>query len=202
MKKCNKCELEKELSEFYKNSKAKDGYFVRCKECCKSPRAVKPVLETYDQKSQRKLQELRERNAEQQKLEKEKAAEKVSKVRKQCARRYKETPIEKVMLWRAKARAKKQKLPFDLTVEDIIIPETCPILGIPIYRSDKGRVNSPSLDRIIPEYGYTKHNVQVISNRANTLKSNATPQELLLFAKWSMKYFGKRGGRRAVTDQK
>lgn len=38
--------------------------------------------------------------------------------------------------------------------------------------------DSPSIDRIIPELGYTKGNIRVISNRANLLKSNATIEEL------------------------
>jgi len=33
MKKCSKCEIEKELLEFYKNQKSKDGYDRVCKEC-------------------------------------------------------------------------------------------------------------------------------------------------------------------------
>jgi hypothetical protein len=33
MKKCSKCGEEKELSEFYKGKKNKDGYMTYCKEC-------------------------------------------------------------------------------------------------------------------------------------------------------------------------
>jgi len=33
MKKCSKCEIEKELSEFYKKNTAKDGLRSECKEC-------------------------------------------------------------------------------------------------------------------------------------------------------------------------
>lgn len=35
MKKCKKCGLEKDISEFYKNPKSKDGYQEKCKECAK-----------------------------------------------------------------------------------------------------------------------------------------------------------------------
>lgn len=35
MKKCNLCNVEKELSEFYKHPKAKDGLQGRCKSCVK-----------------------------------------------------------------------------------------------------------------------------------------------------------------------
>lgn len=40
--------------------------------------------------------------------------------------------------------------------------------------------NDPSVDRIIPELGYTKGNVRVISNRANLLKNNASIEEIEL----------------------
>ena len=36
---------------------------------------------------------------------------------------------------------------------------------------------SPSLDQIVPGLGYVKGNVQVISHRANTLKSDGTLEE-------------------------
>ena len=88
--------------------------------------------------------------------------------------------VEYRILTRAKSRAKQKNIPFNLTLEDIEVPETCPLLGIPIeIQPKKGyHPNSPSLDKIIPEKGYIKGNVWVISNRANTLKNDATIQEL------------------------
>jgi len=85
------------------------------------------------------------------------------------------------MLARAKSRAKKNNLPFNLELDDIVIPEKCPLLGIKIESTEvRNSPNNPSLDRIIPEKGYIKGNVWVISNRANTLKNDATLQELEL----------------------
>lgn len=87
----------------------------------------------------------------------------------------------KRILARAKSRAKIAGIGFNLTLEDIQIPSTCPVLGIPISPNHgrKGYFpDSPSLDRIIPALGYTKGNVRVISHRANLLKSNATVEEL------------------------
>jgi hypothetical protein len=53
------------------------------------------------------------------------------------------------------------------------------ILGIPLVMGDKyAHDNSPSLDRIIPELGYVKGNIMVISHKANTIKSNANIEEL------------------------
>jgi hypothetical protein len=85
------------------------------------------------------------------------------------------------MLARAKSRAKKNNLPFNLELDDIAIPDTCPLLGIKIESNNfRNSPNNPSLDKIIPEKGYIKGNVWVISNRANTLKNDASIQELEL----------------------
>ena len=88
--------------------------------------------------------------------------------------------MRKLLLKEAKRRAKKKNVSFEISVNDIDIPEFCPILGI-LLRPGRGyiRHGSPTLDRIIPELGYVKGNVQVISNRANLLKNNASLQELL-----------------------
>ena len=84
-----------------------------------------------------------------------------------------------LLLKKAKERAKKYKIPFDISTEDIIIPDICPILGIPLIAGEKIVCDtSPTLDRIKPELGYVKGNIQVLSKRANTLKSNATIEEL------------------------
>ena len=86
---------------------------------------------------------------------------------------------EQEMLTRAKKRAVMRNVPFDLDVRDIVIPEVCPVLGIWLESSlEKAKGNSPSLDRIIPEKGYVKGNVIVISHRANQLKSDASLNEM------------------------
>lgn len=91
----------------------------------------------------------------------------------------------KKMLYAARNRAKKAGLECTLKVEDIVIPEFCPVLGIPLFASAGGGKrpptlleNSPSLDRIDNNKGYTPDNVRVISMRANDLKSDATLEEL------------------------
>lgn len=79
----------------------------------------------------------------------------------------------------AKARAKAQDVRFTLSSNDINIPEVCPVLNIPLYFTDGKRTdNTPTLDRVKPELGYTPENVRVISWRANKLKSNGTLEEL------------------------
>ncbi|WP_139375704.1 hypothetical protein [Sphingopyxis flava] len=85
------------------------------------------------------------------------------------------------LFWNAKRRARKAGIPFTITMDDIVIPSHCPVLGIPVFRmtgSKGGGDNSPSLDKINPNLGYVKGNVIVISGRANRLKADASIKEL------------------------
>lgn len=87
------------------------------------------------------------------------------------------------MLIAAKCRAKERGLPFDIELKDIIIPNICPLLSIPLIKSKSWSPNCPSLDRIIPSLGYVKGNVWVISGKANVMKSDATLEEMELLVK-------------------
>lgn len=92
--------------------------------------------------------------------------------------------VEYDMYLAARGRARKHNTPFNLGIEDIIIPPFCPILGIPLERRGVLTDNSPSLDKLIPELGYVKGNVRVISQRANRIKSDANVAELRAVADW------------------
>lgn len=92
------------------------------------------------------------------------------------SKRYARDSRERVMWLAAKSRAKKQGVPFDIEIEDIVIPDKRPVLGVE-WGSDR-KSNLPSLDKIIPAKGYVKGNIAVMSMRANRLKNDATPDEL------------------------
>lgn len=89
-------------------------------------------------------------------------------------------------LWlNAKNRARIKGIPFSITKEDIVVPDICPVFGIPLARNvGEPGSNSPSIDRIRPELGYVPGNIVVISHRANQLKSNATVGELERVTEW------------------
>lgn len=93
--------------------------------------------------------------------------------------------ISLALIRNAKRRAQKRGIPFDLLPGDVEVPDFCPALGIPLYRSVGRKAqgpNSPTLDRIDPDRGYVRGNVRVISARANQIKSDATAAELLRVA--------------------
>lgn len=97
---------------------------------------------------------------------------------------------EHTLLVDARSRAKKRGLPFNIELSDVVIPPHCPALGIPLVRNTGGagwRSGSPSLDRIIPELGYVKGNVIVVSWRTNQIKNNATVHELIRIAEFYSK---------------
>lgn len=84
----------------------------------------------------------------------------------------------------AKQRAKQKGLEFDITPEDVIVPEYCPILQKPLIKHTR---YAPSIDRIDSTKGYTRDNIWVISRKANTMKNDATIEDLKEFSNWVRK---------------
>lgn len=93
------------------------------------------------------------------------------------------------LYYSAKSRAKAKGLDFTISIEDIIVPEKCPVLGIRL-KSGAGNgtqsvaelETSPTLDRVDNSKGYTPDNICVISLRANNLKRDASLYELRCLA--------------------
>lgn len=78
-----------------------------------------------------------------------------------------------------KSRCKRLGREFSIELEDIIIPEKCPVFGFDLKREDRQTwMCAPSVDRIDSSKGYIKGNVTVVSRRANILKKDATLKEL------------------------
>lgn len=170
---CNKCKKEKSAEFFNKNCRKPDGLNINCKICEREMRKSWP---SNDRKNQKKKDKY---NLEQNYRELVKARRK----------KYHREHTDAVLWSHAKIRAKKSGLPFDLEISDVKIPKICPILEIPIYVGDEYRKwNSPSIDKIDNQKGYTKDNIRVISYMANHMKAHASKEELLLFAKNIVKY--------------
>lgn len=193
-KKCRKCKIPKSLSEFHKAKTNKDNYSTVCKICRQKEHReyyqrpeVKAKLKITRQRYQK--QHHKEISEQRKKYRQKHHAEIIKKSRcyfkehkRELAEKQKKqrrnNPIPN-LLSRARNRAKKKGVLFNLTNADITMPAKCPVLGIEI-KIGNGHAcdNSPSLDEIVKGGGYIKSNVIIVSHKANTIKSNATIEEL------------------------
>lgn len=174
LKTCKSCGIDKSLTDFYK--KTKTSYRNPCKACHNiktkewvrdNPERRREIAKAWD-----------DRNNE----------ERLSRMSS-----YRKSNPPKALWFAARNRAQKFGLPFSISVEDIVIPDVCPVFGckLEIHTGQAGgEFNSPSLDKINPELGYVPGNVQVISRLANTMKNNASEEELIQFANWILKTNG------------
>lgn len=213
IKTCRICGECKDIGHFYNCKKEKDGLATECKACKKqidrdyrkrNAESIAAQRKIYRENNKEKIKESKKRSvaknkehyerkrkeyAEEHREEKRIKANEYYWENKECVlekqRKIRiETP-QKHMLTAAKKRAKEQGMTFDLIVEDLIVPEICPILGIPLSTGNFTKEKqSPSLDRLDNSKGYTKENSWVISSLSNTMKSDASFEELILFAKW------------------
>lgn len=152
---CSRCKVDKQESEFVHGK-------TKCLKCYNKCR------DYYATNRDREIARAQKGNAK-----KERLVENAQK-----RRRVRENPVA-YALWRVKTRAKQNDIPFDLTHDDIVIPEKCPVLGIRLEIGEgHAKDGSPSIDRLNPNLGYVRGNIRVISHKANTIKSNATLHEL------------------------
>tara|TARA_R110000868_G_scaffold150683_1_gene374068 strand:+ start:1703 stop:2227 length:525 start_codon:yes stop_codon:yes gene_type:complete len=167
MKTCVKCKQEFDLSNFYSSIRMKDKLDSYCKTC----RYSHTLSRTKIRRAQQKEKMLNTPGYREKHLN--------------LKRKSFERTIQQVMLARTRYRALKKGYEFNLEKDDIIIPEYCPILKIPIViGTKKDYTNSPSIDRIDNSKGYIKGNIQIISMKANTMKNAASNEELHHFANW------------------
>ena len=127
---CKKCNLEKSIDFFYEVKHPNGNKYRKsvCKTCFSEN--SKPYIAKWIRKEESRIK-INKRKRELAVLPDNKLK------KKNQARKYLENNIEKVMLSRAKKRAKELNLPFNITLDDIIIPNLCPILEIPLFIGTK-----------------------------------------------------------------
>lgn len=214
MKTCRICHEEKTLDLFGNNKSYADGKSSECKACEKKRKAEYYKQKGEDIRAKNKLwhennrnrailvqKEWRQKNLKKDQENKRKYRknniERVRANQKRYAGKYKEKAKsynkqfrldnpEKMMFRSAFSRSRRIGVPFDISLDDIEMPTHCPILGIELKLSETGlpAENSPSIDRIIPELGYVKGNIFVVSHRANAIKRDATLEELKSLLAW------------------
>lgn len=172
---CSRCKTEKDKSEFHKSNITKDKLQAFCK-ICNSQATTPERRKFYNERRQERRQNPDYKQNEYNK-----------------GKQYRINYREKYLFKSAKERCKKKNIPFNITIEDIIIPEYCPILKIKLTKGEMSKKdwNAPSIDKIVPELGYVKGNIMVISLKANVMKNNATKEELLNFCEFFLDYWKK-----------
>ena len=178
MKTCTQCNTNKELSNFYIVNKRDDKVYYQsvCKKCTNQNRLTyqrnyrlihkDALLPTRREYYRQHLQDNLVRNH-------------VNETQRLRYGRY----TAKRLLRNAQVRATKLNIACTITLDDIHIPELCPLLNIPLFTGTKEDYNnSPSLDRVDNSLGYIPSNIRVISSLANTMKNSATKEQLITFA--------------------
>ena len=162
-KECKKCKSVLDFSNFTKNKAAKDGLQTVCRSC-DNIRQQKRRIDNKDQMLQysRNYQENR---------------------RKDFNYRL------QMLLNASKQRAETKGREHTITLQDIKnkYPKDgkCPIFGFNLEFNSSGfRDTSPSIDRIDSTKGYTIDNIQIISWKANSIKRNASLEELVLLVNY------------------
>lgn len=166
---CCICGIKKRSCEFPKNPRSITGLGSRCKNCSNTQRRDAEYYKTSNE-----LRKLR--------------IDKDPEYRKHINNLKRENTyinFRSHMLSNARKRSVMKNYDFNLTIDDIHIPKLCPILQIPIILGRKDNYeNTPSIDRIDNNKGYTKDNIQIISKKANSMKNSASQEELIAFADW------------------
>lgn len=165
-KKCGRCKIVFPSIFFGKNKSRKDGLTDHCKFCIQ--KFNKKVKKKHEQKIKANAQIYRDTHKE----------EKAIKAKEDYE--FEKTIKPAKVMWRwIRNRARKTGMEFSITEKDIVIPEVCPVLGIPLF-CGKGYAipNSPSLDRIDNTKGYIPGNVVVVSYKANWAKNDCSIDEL------------------------
>ena len=160
---CSTCKQMKCSSDFYKDSNNSSGLRSNCKVCQNISRDL------WVQSNQGRLAELRKVYLQNPQVKLRRA---------ELSRKWNRDNPEKVLLTKAKRRAKQLKMPCTITLSDIQIPEKCPALGIQLQINDgKASDNSPTIDRLNSSLGYIPGNIHVISHKANRIKNNSSFEE-------------------------
>lgn len=167
---CNKCGIEQDIKEFISHNKILNN----CSSCRKLMAENKLNNRKKDPQKDKEYRDNYNKNNKQNTANRDR-------------NRYLNN-IEYMLYNSAKQHSKKLNLDFNLTEEYIkeIYPKDncCAILKENFIISNKSKNNnSASLDRIDSKIGYIIGNIQVISFKANQIKSNCTLSELELMIK-------------------
>lgn len=90
---------------------------------------------------------------------------------------WRDSDYSNSLVAKIKAKSNHKGLDFNLDKLDLEVPTHCEVYGIPLARFGP-LSHTPQLDRVIPELGYTKGNVRIISGLANRRKQDSHIEDL------------------------
>jgi hypothetical protein len=187
-KHCNKCNCLQSIDNFTVDKSKKDGLRATCRTC------TVVTNKKWKQANPQRTKELRKKsyNKNRESIRQRARESYANGAGQQWYQNNKERILSArkglggtilSMFRSARSRAKKENIPFDLTVEYLheIATENCPVTNKPMdwNGQESSNLNRPSLDKIIPELGYVQGNVAIISYRMNTKKNNLLEAELI-----------------------
>jgi len=185
LKKCARCRIEKDVSEFGKKSSEKDGLQRWCKECRKE------YYREYKEKNYDRLtsyQKLyRESNKDLIQIRNKNYYAKNKDFISERRRYIASTPDGYKRQWCYRTREKHKRIGYDvqLSSDDLfkIIKNinNCEICGCLLewWPTGKASNESPTLDRLNNEQCINENNIQVLCLKCNTMKHNNTIPELI-----------------------
>lgn len=188
---CSICKADKDIEMFDRDKRSRGGRCHRCKSC-----RAEYLKEYYQNNKEHILQNVQDvyqyNKPDKMAYGREHYKNNKEEISKKNRDQHRKNPAKR-MFRLAKERAEQKGVPFTIELEDIVVPEFCPILGIPIGVDTGRRDGSLSLDRIEPEKGYVLGNIAVVSDRANRIKNNGTAEEHIRIAEWMREMIAKAG---------
>ncbi len=98
---------------------------------------------------------------------------------------------QRAMLNNVKTRASRKKIPCDVSaIRELLAdpPVLCPALGIKLTAGSHGHQGpastSATIDQRVAGKGYVEGNMDIIAQRANRIKTDATTAEIRAVAEW------------------
>lgn len=178
---CRNCKQKLPIENFYtfysSRNPDRPNYTVRCIKC-----------ELEFRKIYHKLPEVKDRSNKQRREKRKNDLEYKNLINLQQRERYRKNQVNR-LFYNVKERSKRLGIEYNISKEDIIIPEYCPILGVKLVQGIKDNyLYTPSIDRIDNTKGYIKGNIAIISMLANTMKNSASTEHLIAFAKNIINY--------------
>jgi hypothetical protein len=169
---CTLCKSFKLKEFFFFHKKNKANMYSHCVDCVKIKRS-----EFYNKNAQKISERSRLQRIKRSTREYKDAVNARNRIYR------KDNALKMLVIW-AKQKCKKYNIPFNLKESDVEYTGKCAVFGTDLVKNGSVNDNSPTLDRIIPELGYVKGNVRVISHLANRIKSNGTLDQLKLVVKY------------------